>query len=168
MIPVPLQLPAPKKSIQKIRSFNIEDLVYAIYCSSRRNRNPRWASGVTAKARDPAFFTYALMYKDQYGNAILTRFVGVMLHLRITSRAIYLHLNCRRLVMCQQLNLQSLNLTFPHLIPCRNMDVIIQEDLNETEDFHFGTDSIGANVFPHYLFYWGGAVLYNECSYFML
>ena len=114
------------------------------------------------KPEAPAFFTYALFQMDQYGNAILTRFVGVMLHLRMTNRAIFLHVNCRFL-MCQ-----SLNLTFPHLIPCRNMDVITQEDLNETEDLHFATGNMDSNVFPHYLFYRGGVVLYYVCNYFML
>ena len=45
------------------------------------------------KPEAPAFFTYALFQMDQYGNATLTRFVGVMLHLRMTSRAIFLHVN---------------------------------------------------------------------------
>ena len=61
-----------------------------------------------------------------------------MLYLRTTSQAI----------MFQQLNHQLLNLTFPHLIPCRNMDVITQEDLNETEDLHFATDNLDTNIFP--------------------
>ena len=100
-----------------------------------------------------AFFTYALFQMGQYGNATLTRFVGVMLHMRMKSRAIFLHVNFRFLIMCQ-----LLNLTFPHLIPCRNMDVITQEDLNETEDLHFATDNTDTNVFPHYLFYRGGVV----------
>ena len=94
------------------------------------------------KPEASAFFTYALFQMNQYGNATLTRFVGVMLHLRMTSRAIFLHVNCRFLIMCQ-----SLNLTFPHLIPCRNTDVITQEDLNETEDLHFATDNLDSNVF---------------------
>ena len=94
------------------------------------------------KPEAPAFFTYALFQMDQYGNATLTRFVGVMLHLRMTSRAIFLHVNFRFLIMCQ-----SLNLTFPHLIPSRNMDVITQEDLNKTEDLHFATDNLDNNVF---------------------
>ena len=115
------------------------------------------------KPEAPAFFTYALFQMDQYENATLTRFVGVMLHLRMTNRAIFLHINFRFLIMCQ-----SLNLTFPHLIPCRNMDVITQEDLNETEDLHFATDNMDTNVFPHYLFYRGGVVLYYVGNCFML
>ena len=115
------------------------------------------------KPEAPAFFTNALFQMDQYGNATLTRFVGVMLNLRMTSRVIFLHVNCRFLIMCQ-----SFNLALPHLIPCRNMDVITQEDLNETEDLHFATDNLDTNVFPHYLFYRGGVVLYYVCDYFML
>ena len=98
------------------------------------------------KPEAPVFFTYALFQTDQYGNATLTRFVGVMLHLRMTSRAIFLHVNCRFLIMCQ-----SFNLTFPHLLPCRNTDVITQDDLNETEDLHFATDNLDTNVLIHAL-----------------
>ena len=104
------------------------------------------------KPEAPAFFMYALFQMDQYENATLTRFVGVMLHLRMTSRAIFLHVNIRFLIMCQ-----SLNLTFPHLIPCRNMDVITQEDLNKTEDLHFATDNLDSNFFP--IIYFTGEVL---------
>ena len=115
------------------------------------------------KPEAPAFFTYALFQMDKYGNATLTRFVGVMLHLRMTSRAIFLHINFRFVIMCQ-----SLNLTFPHLIPCRNMDVITQGDLNETEDLHFATDNLDSNVISRSLFYRGGVVLYYVCNCFML
>ena len=104
----------------------------------------------------PAFFTYALFQMDQYGNVTLTRCVGVMLHLRMTSQAITF----------QQLNHQSPNLTFSHLIPCRNMDVITQDNLNETEDLPFATDNLDTNVFPHYLFYWGGVVIYYVCDFY--
>ena len=94
------------------------------------------------KPEAPAFFTYTLFQMDQYGNATLTRFVGVMLHLEMMSWAIFLHVNFRFLIMCQ-----SLNLTFPHLIPCQNMDFITQEDLNETEDLHFATDNLDTITF---------------------
>ena len=56
LIPVPLQLPLPKKSIKKIRSFKVSDPIYALYCGTRRNRDPRWGSGVIVKARGTRLF----------------------------------------------------------------------------------------------------------------
>ena len=56
LIPVPLQLPLPKKSIKKIRSFKVGDPVYALYYGPRRNRNPRWVSGVIVQARGTHLF----------------------------------------------------------------------------------------------------------------
>ena len=41
LIPVSLQLPLPKKSIKKIRSFKVGDPVYALYYGARRNHDPR-------------------------------------------------------------------------------------------------------------------------------
>ena len=132
LIPVPLKLPLPKKSIKKIRSFKV------MYYTTPQEKIVTHAGfpELLYKPEAPDSFTYALFQMDQYGNATLTRFVGVMLHQRITSQAI----------IFQQLNHQSLNLTFPHLIPCRNMDVITQ-DLNETKDLHFATDNLDTNVF---------------------
>ena len=163
LIPVPLQLPLPKKSIKKfvLSKLGIRFMLYTTVQEETaiQARFPE----LSYKPEAPAFFTYALFQTDQYRNATLTRFIGVMLHLRMTSRAIFLHVNCRFLIMCR-----SLNLTFPHLIACRNMDVITQKDLNETEDLHFATDNLDSNVFPHYLFYRGGVVLFYVCNYFFM
>ena len=56
LIPVPLQLPLPKKSIKKICSFKIGDPVYAIYYGPRRNRDARWVPGVIVQARGTRLF----------------------------------------------------------------------------------------------------------------
>ena len=56
LIPVPLQLPLPKKSLKKIFSFKVGDPVYAPYYGPRRNRDPRWVSGVIVQARGTPLF----------------------------------------------------------------------------------------------------------------
>ena len=56
LIPVPLQLPLPKKSIKKIRSFKVGNAAYALYYRPRRNHDPRWVSGVIAQARGTRLF----------------------------------------------------------------------------------------------------------------
>ena len=56
LILVLLQLPLPKKSIKKIRSFKVGNLVYALYCGPRRNRDLRWVPKVIAKTRGTNLF----------------------------------------------------------------------------------------------------------------
>ena len=159
LIPVPLQLALRKKSIKKIRSLKVGDPVYALYYGPRRNRDPRWVPGVIVQARGTRLFhvrivpngptwkrhidqicwRYASPEDDEPGDLPTCKFPVPD-------------------------NVPVFNLTFPHLIPCRNMDVITQEDLNETEDLHFATDNLDINVFPHYLFYRGGRLLcYITC-----
>ena len=56
LTPVPLLLPLPRKSIKKIRSFKVDDPVYALYYGPRRNRDPRWVTRVIIKARGTRLF----------------------------------------------------------------------------------------------------------------